>query len=76
MMTSQLRAALKEVEPRARVSSIGEGLWTIRTADEPTIVRAYIKTLGLEEIDYDIEGAQHDWTYVLTIASPKGRKKP
>jgi hypothetical protein len=67
MTTSQLRVAMKAVDPAARVSSIGDGVWTVRTKYALPVIRKHARALGLDEIDHDVEGSRHDWTYVLIV---------
>jgi hypothetical protein len=70
--TSALRAAIKAVDPDARVSGVeedGAWLWTVRTENKLDEVRAVLTRLGLHEyVKPDTEGSRWNWTYVLYVA--------
>ena len=76
MKTTELRKAIKAVDPKARVSTWGTGSWTIRTENKLDEIRAALAPLGLEEQQHDVEGSRWDWTYVLIVALPAAKKSP
>lgn len=71
MTTTELRTAVKAKVPEARVASLGSNKWTIRFGSPRHIqtVRDLIAALGLKEIDHDVEGSSHDWSYVFRVRS-------
>ena len=69
MGTKALRAAMKAVEPSARVVSTGDSMWTVRTEYKLTQVRAALDRLGMYEyLSSEIEGSRWNWTHVLHVA--------
>jgi hypothetical protein len=68
MTTKQLRAAMKAVDPEARVSGGSDGLWTVRTEYKLSQVRDALTRLGMREYSVsDIEGSSYNWTHVLFV---------
>lgn len=69
MKTGELRAAMKEIIPDARVASTGDDAWTVRFANPSHLktIRAQIKKLGLVELYHDVEGSRWDWSYVFHV---------
>jgi len=68
MTTSALRSAIKAIDPDARVSPTGDGVWTIRTRRKLKAIRSTLPGLDLVEMwRGDIEGSRWDWVHVLTV---------
>ena len=68
MDTKTLRAAVKAVDPAARVSGRSPSRWTVRTKRRLDQIRAVLASLNLCEYRKpDIEGSRWDWTFVLFV---------
>jgi hypothetical protein len=67
--TAELRKAVKAVDPRARVSKIDDGHWTIRTEDSDAAIKRLLPTLGLTHDPQltETEGSRWDWITVLHV---------
>ena len=68
MKLSTLRAAIKAVNPEARVSRPDEDWFVIRTPNGLAKILAALPGLGLREAaPREIEGGRHDWIHVIHV---------